>query len=240
VNDELEISVGVTDAESQVADLKFNWSAPVGSFIGSGAKVNWKAPSDAATPMEVTLSVEVVETYTSQGKSVENKASGSTKVMLHNSVREVSELSRQFLLDFSVSAIPVDQVMRNFQQGCYGTAEETQQVANNRRDFSIVQSFVDTVARTFINFKGRCPFRQKDGDACSRISVRWESRAITNVYDTFTGALVFRPGDPTTAWGVDQLAANYYPDQKRWKLCDSQFEPEVNSLHANRLRGLVP
>jgi hypothetical protein len=238
VSEEVEVSVSVTDPESQTSDLKFNWSVAVGTFNGSGAKVMWKAPTEAETPMEVALNLEVVETYTSQGRNVETKVTGSTKLMLHDSIKEVSELSRQFLLDFSDSSLSVDHVMRNFQPDCYGTADEMEQVGNNRADFTIIDHTVDP-AKTTINFGGICPFRAKAGDACARVPVYWKSVAKRDVYDR-SGRRVFRTGDQTIAKGVDQLAANYYRDQKRWRLCDSQFDPDSTSLKALRVNGLVP
>ena len=99
----------VTDAESPIADLKFNWSSSAGgTFSGSGPEVTWKAPAEVDAPATVTLNVEVVETYTSQGKTVENKPTGSTTVSLHDSMKEVGDMARLFLLDFSDSIFPDD------------------------------------------------------------------------------------------------------------------------------------
>ena len=71
VSEEVPVSVEVTDAESPISSLKFNWSPSVGTFSGSGQNVTWKAPAAVDAPTTVTLNVEVVETYTSQGKTVE-------------------------------------------------------------------------------------------------------------------------------------------------------------------------
>jgi hypothetical protein len=240
VSEELPVSVEVTDAESPIGSLKFNWSAPIGTFIGSGSSVIWKAPAALDGPTDVALSVEVVETYTSQGKSLENKATGSTLVSAHDSRKEVTDMARQFLLDFSDSRIQdVAFIMRNFQPGCYGTEEETGQVADNRSNFTIIDSNVGP-SITSVNFGGFCSFRNKAGDACARVPVYWKSVARKDVYDQF-GVLYARAGTQTEAGpAMDQVAAMYFRDQRRWRLCDSSFDPDHTSLRAAGVRGLVP
>lgn len=239
VSEDLPISVEVTDAESPVGELTFNWSAAVGTFSGSGRSITWKAPAEAATPITVTINLEIVETYTSQGKSVENKVTGSTTVSLHNSIKEVGDLARQFLLDFSDSSLDVPYVMRNFQPDCYGTDSETSDVANNRSNFNIIQSNVAASATT-VKFGGICTFRAKPGDGCARVPVYWKSVAKKDLYDGFTGELALRKGQTEEASGVDQVAAMYYRDQGRWRLCDSQFDSSSTTLKAASIRGLVP
>lgn len=233
VSEEVPISVDVTDAESQINDLKFNWSAAEGTFTGTGRSVIWKAPATVQAPTDLTINLEVVETYTSQGKSVQNKPTATTTLSLHDSAKEVGDMSHQFILDFSDSSIGVSQVMRNFQPDCYGTEEERGQVSDNRQNFRI-DRWIVTPLKTTVAFGGTCPYRNnKRGDACSRVFARWESTVIHDV-----GSL--RVGDQTVATGVDQLAAFYYRDQNRWKLCDSQYEPDVTSLRAAQFRGMVP
>lgn len=239
VLEDLPIAVEVTDPEPSGNELKFNWSAAVGTFTGTGRSVTWKAPADATTPADVTINLEVVETFTSQGKSVENKVTGSTTVSLHDSLKEVGDLSRLFLLDFSDSNLSVATVMRNFQPGCYGTGDETLDVARNRADFRIIDHDIGP-SKTTVNFGGTCPFRTKPGDACARVPAYWKSAARQNIYDGFTGQLVLRTGEQTEARGVDQLAAYYYADQKRWRLCDSQFDSTSTTLGGGSIGSLVP
>jgi hypothetical protein len=245
LTEEVPISVDVTDLESSVNDLKFNWSATVGSFSGTGPKVVWKAPASAATPVGVTLELEVVETYTSAGKATENRVTGSTTVSLHDSNKEVSDIARQFLLDFSDSSIrDVPYIMRNFEPTCYGTTDETGDVTKNRTDFTIMPGWRVELPVTSVAFGGSCPFRAptRPGDACSQIRTFWKSTANRDLRDP-SGALVLRQGQTTTASGVDQVAAKYYKDQGRWRLCASDFngdDPPQTSLRALLLRGLVP
>ena len=235
----IAVSVTVADPETAITDLTFNWSCAVGTFSGSGAAVTWRAPATATiTPIDVALTVEVVETYRSQGRNVENRVTGSTTVSLHNSIQEVSDLSRQFLLDFSDSSLDVIQVMRNFEPSCYGTLLEASDVTENRRDFTIIESKIGA-AVTSVGFGGACSFRSRPGDACSRVPVFWRSRAKQDLYDS-RGRLVLRRGEVATASGVDQIAAMYYPSQKRWRLCDSAFDPDSTSQEALDIPSLVP
>jgi hypothetical protein len=237
VSENVPVTVIVTDAESPIGSLKFNWSSPIGTFSGSGPSVIWKAPAQVDAPTLVTLSLEVVETYTSQGKSIENKVSASTVVSVHDSIKEVGDMSRQFLLDFSDSNIPTATVMRNFQPGCYGTDEEAGQVTTNRQDLRITAWTVD-LPTTSVGFGGFCPIPTRNpvrGDACSHMHTDWHSVAIRDL-DWLA------KGQSTDAHGVDYLSAFYYPDQNRWRLCDSQYIGDSSmSLRALlHLRSLAP
>jgi hypothetical protein len=217
LSEDVPVAVTVTDAESPISDLTFNWSSSVGTLTGTGVNVTWKAPAQATTPATVTLTLEVVETYSSAGKTETNRVSKTATISLHDSAKEVGDMARQFLLDFSDSNIQdVGYIMRNFQQGCYGTADETSQVANNRVLFRIIASNVGP-APTTVKFGGICPYRNLAGDACSQVSVYWKSLFLKNDGGN-------KAGDLTEATGTDQLAAMYYKDQQRWKLCDSAFD----------------
>ncbi len=238
------VSVAVTDAESPIAELTFNWSATTGTFTGTGPQVTWKAPGSAVTPVDVTLSLEVVETYKSAGKIETNRVTGSTTLSLHDSTNEVGTMAWKFLLDFSDSNKPVAEVMQNFEPTCYGTAEETVQVALNRQNFQI-KSYTVGLPTTTVNFGGICPLGAKPGDACSRILAGWTSLALQDAYDS-AGNFVAKKGQTVTAGpSIDQIAGMYYPAQKRWRLCDSSYDPSGAQTFTGGVRrffggGLVP
>ena len=243
LSEEVVVTANVVDNETPIGNLKFNWTASVGTFTGSGSKVTWKAPASATTPVLVTLNLEVVETYTSAGKSVDNKVTGSTPVSLHDSATEVGDMARQFLIDFSTSSLrDVTQIMRNFEPTCYGTADETSDVARNRTDFTIQAGWRVEAASTTVNFGSFCPFRNRPGDACAQVRTFWKSQANRDIFDS-GGTLALHQGDVTTASGVDQVAAKYYKDQNRWRLCASDFNGDAvpqTSLRILSLRGLLP
>jgi len=239
LGEDIPIAVDVTDAETAATDLKFNWSASAGTFAGTGSKVTWRAPSTATTPTAVTIGLEVVETYSVAGKAAENRVKSSTTISLHDSAREVAELARQFLLDFSDSSIKdVPYVMRNFEPTCYGTQAETSDVSQNRASFTIVEWKVEQPVTT-VNFGGICPFRNLAGDACAQVRAYWKSVAKTDLFTPF-GEPYMKAGQSDVQNGVDQVAAMYYAGQQRWRLCDSAWQPDGVRTFRELFRGLVP
>jgi len=212
VNEAVTVTAFVADDETPVAQLQFNWTAPVGTFSGSGPIVTWQAPASASTPMDVEIALQVVERYGTAPNTFEHKVSGSATLSLHNSPKELGDMSRQFLLDFSDSNIrDIASILRNFQPGCYGTADETAQVTENRRRYKITDSSVGD-ATTTVNFGGLCPYGPKKGDACTAVPVFWQSMDLDH------------GGTTERVRGTDWLASLYVPAQKRWWLCDSSFD----------------
>lgn len=209
----VNVTAEVRDDETPVAQLTMTWSSAAGTFSGSGAAVTWQAPAQADTPQDVTLRLEVVERYgpATAPAAFEHRVSATAALRLHNSIKEVGDKARQFLLDFSDSSIrDVPYIMRNFEPGCYGTAEEAAQVADNRANYQILASSVGA-ASVSVNFGGVCAFRAKPGDACANVPVMWDSRQLA------TGARgIVR--------GTDQVAAVYVRSRGEWRLCDSQFD----------------
>ena len=242
LGERIEVSATVSDPETAINDLTYRWSSAVGTFSGAGRAVTWIAPSTTTspTPIDVALTLEVVETYQSQGRAVENRVTGSTTLSLHNSAQEVSALAKQFLDDFSDSnLVDVAYVMRNFEPGCYGTAAETADVTKNRQDFTILEWDIGVPATT-VNVGGFCSSRSHPGDACSLVPAYWRSQAKRDLYNA-AGTLVMRRGQTMTVTGVDRIAAMYYPAQKRWRLCDSAFSgTNSTSLVDLETLGLVP
>lgn len=211
----VNVSANVRDDETAIAQLQFVWTASAGTFAGNGAAVTWTAPAQGATPVDVTISLKVVERFGNPGGplSFENDTSGSTTLSLHDSAKEVGDMARQFLLEFSDSNLrDVSQIMRNFDPACEGTRAETDQVAANRRRFTIFRSTIgQPVVRVPLgNSPCPVPDRIQRGDACSGTPVHWESTQLSN-------------GHIQIADGTDWIAAFYRPALKTWRLCDSQF-----------------
>src|SRR5262249_43516361 len=63
VDTDVTVTAHVTDAETPVDQLKYEWQADAGTFSGQGASVHWRAPHDAETPKDYTLRLTVTETY---------------------------------------------------------------------------------------------------------------------------------------------------------------------------------
>jgi hypothetical protein len=211
----VQVTADVKDDETPVAQLQYNWSAPTGTFSGTGANVTWQAPADVPQPTEVVVKLEVVEKYGTAG-AFENRVSATAAVSLHDSIREVGGMARQFLLDFSDSSIrDVDYIMRNFGSAatCPDVREvegERDDVTDDRREFQILNSRIGD-PRVTVNFGGVCPYLGKAGDACAVVPSYWQSRELA------TGVVGAVDGD-------DIVAAAYSKADKRWWLCASSYD----------------
>jgi len=219
----ISVTASVQDDETAIDQLQFAWSAPVGTFTGTGKSVTWQAPAAAATPVDVPITLVVTERYgNSGGPTFEHTVTKIATVSLHNSSREVGDMARQFLVDFSDSNIKdVTSIMRNFSDAtpaCHsGKVAETNDVSDNRVNYHIDQFSVGQASVT-TRFGGICPNRNRRGDACALVDVDWRSTRLTD--DPVTGA---KKGDKEHVAGVDQVTAIYIPDQKKWGLCESDF-----------------
>jgi hypothetical protein len=222
LDEQIGVTAVVTDAETAGAQLTYEWSSNAGgTFIGSGASVDWRAPlSPPSIPIGVSLTLTVIERYAtvdSSGLPVtqENRVSKSMTVSVHDSKKEVGDMARQFLLDFSDSNIvDVGFILRNFTDdvpACEaGKNSEASDVTNNRRNFRITSSSVGA-AGVSVNFRGTCPFRSLPGDACAQVPVDWRSTNLNT-------------GGSEHVRGTDQVTAVYLPAQDRWRLCSSDFD----------------
>ncbi len=219
LNEDVPVTAVVTDDLTPVSELVYEWSATLGTVTGTGASVRWRAPAAAATPVAVTLTLKVSEPPAGGAGSLSSTAKST--IALHDSAREVRDLSYQFLLEFSQQALPPEQIVRNFYTGCPGRADELTDVTNNQKNFKINSYKVDASFPVTINFSGRCPFRTKAGDGCAQVPVEWKSTCLTS--DTS----VCIKDRTYTSTGTDQLTAVYR--QSRWWLCDSDFDGSSTS-----------
>jgi len=217
----IAISATVTDPETPVGNLIYEWSAPAGTFEGSGSARTWRAPQTFATPGVVTLTLTVLERYTSGGVQHEHRVTGTIDVKVHDSVKEVGDMSRKFLLLFSDSSVPPDVVVQDFLPGCgaggAGREAELNDTTENRAEVTITQHNIGA-ATVSINFGGTCSFRNRSGDACAQVPVEWR--------DVEKGT-----GTPGHTVGTEYLTAIY--NGTRWGLCDAEIE-------GSHTRGALP
>lgn len=226
----IDLEAAVNDAETPASQLTYEWSSSVGGTFTGGASARWHAPQNATTPAAAVLTLNVTEKYMtvdSSGLPVEreNRVNQSTSVSLHNSPAEVSDMARQFLLDFSNSAIrDVNYIMRNFTDLCAaGKTAETSEVAHNRDHFTIRSARVDAAAVT-VSFGGACPLRARSADACAQVPVDWLSTFLDD-------------GSLHHAVGTDQVTAVYDVSKAQWGLCESDFDgAEVTT---GKMRGFL-
>jgi hypothetical protein len=219
LGEDVPVTAVVTDVETPVSQLAYEWSATLGTFTGTGAAVRWKAPAATNTPVLVTLTLRVTEPLS--GTPSSQSSTRTAIVRLHNSTNEISNMSYQFLLEFSQQALPPEQIIRNFYTGCPGRASELVDVQNNQKNFKINAYKVGTSFPVTVNFSGTCPFRDRSGDGCAQVPVEWKSTCLTS------DASVCIKGQAYTSTGTDQLTAVYRQD--RWWLCDSDFNGSSTS-----------
>ena len=208
------VTAKVHDEETAADQLQYAWTSELGTFSGTGATVTWTAPSTVAAPADVTISLKVTEKYGST-LQFQHSVDGTATLSLHDSVREVGGMARQFLLDFSDSNITdAAYVIRNFSKArCPDPSEvdsEVEDVARNRRERRITSFSVGAPATT-VSFGERCPYGLKLGDGCAIVPVLWADVELSN-------------GKPSTTSGNDIVAAAYAPTDRRWWLCASNYQ----------------
>lgn len=214
VREAVDVTATVTDAETPVEELTYEWSAPVGTFSGTGRSVTWTAPQTVSGPTTVTLTLKVVEKYghPGQAKIYSQDVSATQTLALHDSVKEVGDMSVRFLTEFSKPQTNKDwrDVMKDFSRSACPLPrefdEEREQVENHYNNFTM-HSYELGMADVSQNFGGTCLFNLP-GDACASVRVTWDS----------TG-----PEGRRITRGVDHLTAVYAASDARWWLCSSRF-----------------
>jgi hypothetical protein len=214
----VNVTATVTDAETPVSQLTYEWSSSVGgTFGGNAATTTWTAPATlpGTTPVNATLTLTVVERVDATRN---NRVTATSVVDLHNSPKEVGDLAYLFLVDFSKQLAP-DVVMRNFTTNCPTAADEYQDVVNQQNAVTVISYDIGQPTTT-VPFIGACPYRNRAGDACSTLPVRWTSRIKSN-------------GSISNSSGVDQVTAML--ENGQWKLCASDYN-ELSSSGTSLLK----
>jgi hypothetical protein len=208
VDTDVTLTATVRDAETPIAQLKFEWKADAGTFTGQGASVQWRAPKGTSTPADYAIRLTVTESY-GTGGSQQNVVNGNgPSVRLHDSPKELENLSMAFLGDFANSSVSPSTCVRDFSDGCRGKADEKSDIESNREHFVITNSS--------LRFQS------------VRVSPSGMS-ADTSVACSFTSRITkCEPGDRScsvgsvgTVAGDCALTAVY--EQQRWWLCTSNF-----------------
>lgn len=220
----IPVSAKVRDDETAVDQLVYTWTATAGSFTGTGAAVTWNAPATAPvavaglTPATVTITLTITEKFGHPGvpPAFEQSVSHSVPVALHDSTKEVGDMARQFLLDFSDTNIKdANYILRNFGSTSFcpdpqAVIDERSDVTRNFTEYRMTNFGIGQPATT-VSFGDRCPVFGSRGDACSVIPVFWDSIEIA------TGKRSFSSGN-------DIIAASYSTAEKRWWLCASNYQ----------------
>jgi hypothetical protein len=221
VSDTIEASAQVKDDETPIAQLQFQWTATNGTFTGTGPTVTWTPDASAVTPVDVTITLRLVERYGHAGGPLnwEHTVSRTASIRLHHSARELGEMSRRFLIEFSKPQTNKDwqDIMRDFKAAaCPRPSEidaEKQQVIDHYMNFTMHEYRIGEPVVS-LSFGGLCPPVQGDrlpADACVSAPTYWDSTDR-------------RSGLRRVTTGIDHLTASYSTMDARWWLCSSRFE----------------
>lgn len=220
---EIGVSAVVTDAETPLDQLTYQWSAaPVnGDFNGPPRDVKWRAPKAQTTPDLYTLKLLVTEKYTSAGQPKENSVSSTVQVHYNDSPREITRIGMRFLTElFPTYTIPASQTVVDFSDSCSEKFAELSDVTNNRINFQILSGTFTNVsvaingARTFADVSGTCVFKDIPKDP---------KNPNYGKLETITGRCT--------------LTAIY--ENWRWWLCSSHFTG-IGPITLDSLRYRVP
>jgi len=196
----IQITAVVVDPDTPAAELVFEWQACGGTFIGTGAQVDWRAPTTGTLPPTCMIDLTVMDGS--------NRVSSSLAIRLHDSAGEVGYLALEFLTDFADSSIPAATTVRNFSDSCDGKAAELADITENRQTRKIT-SHTYGVPSVTVAFGGICAFRDRPGDACVATPVEWRST-------------ILKTGELETAKGTSYITAIYA--NSRWWLCRSEWQ----------------
>ena len=225
VGETIAVTASVTDVETAADLLQYNWTATLGSFTGTGARVSWVAPDAAVTPATVTITLEVVERF---GTNQENRVSKTATLALHDSIKEVGDMSVRFLTEFSKPQTNKNwlDVMRDFKaSACPDPGEidvERSDVENHYKNFVMHNYRIDAPSVTR-NFGGTCPWAFRKGDACAAVPVMWDSTDMRN-------------GSRGTTRGIDHISGAFSVADNRWYLCSSYLQPTNSVAHTFYVR----
>jgi hypothetical protein len=206
VDQEVEVTAEVEDAETNPDQLTYEWSATAGTFTGTGRTVRWWLPKGATeTPVNVTVSLTVVERYTEVVNSIvltreQRITQSAAPFRAHDSDAELRKISIEFLVHlFGNSTISPSACLVDFSDSCRGKQDELQDIEHNRKTF-VILSAQATVASVSIS--------------SDRMSADVIAPCIFRDREIATG-------HEATSSGDCYLTAVYERD--RWWLCSSSF-----------------
>lgn len=151
---DVTITADVTDAETPLTKLIYNWAVNVGSITGDGATATWRHSAGLKTGADVVVTLTVVDTYDTVVNHVVVRqdyrvVSQAAPFRVHDSVAEMKELARKFLVDlFGNSSIPAEQCLVDFSDTCAtvinGKDDERSDIISHREQVVVQQATILT------------------------------------------------------------------------------------------------
>ena len=146
------ITAVVEDAETPLSALMFQWSASAGAITGNANSAIWRMPVGLKSGVDVTITLTVVDTYDAVVNNVVVRqqfvvAKTSAPFRVHDSVAEVKELARKFLVDlFGNTSVPPAACMVDFADVCANLPEgrnnELKQIIEHRARVVLTNALV--------------------------------------------------------------------------------------------------
>lgn len=226
IGERIPLVATITDDVTAVSALTFQWTTDRGTIEGASDRVTFVAGADAGT---ANISLTVIERYRAPDarglpSDVENRITSSIIVNVHSELKEIGDMAVDFLRQFSISSVAPQDVVRNFRDNCgangTGKQDELAQVIANRRNFNIFPDWFVGEPRTTVSFNGVSPYRARRGDGWAAVNVRWRSEC--KVKDDSVGCSAV--GQTGSTSGVDWVTSIYDTSDRRWYLCDSDYE----------------
>jgi hypothetical protein len=212
VDQDVTVTAAVTDAEQPANALTYVWSANAGTFSGAGAAVTWRLPKGAATPLDIVISLTVVERYQAvENGALVNREHRVTRqappFRVHDSQAEISKMVRTFLIDYfgNINVSP-DACLVDFSVNgpcANGRAAEYDDIVDIRENYLAVTEVVVDIRRVTINGE----------------------RTFAEVFAPCVFRSTLKNGTKEAFSGNCELTAVY--ENNRWWLCESRFNDAV-------------
>lgn len=149
---DITITAVVEDAETPLSQLTYVWTSNIGTITGTGTTATWRHAPGLQRGADVVVTLMVKDTYDAiLGNQIVKQdffvLSQAAPFRVHDSVAEVKELARKFLVDlFGTSSVSPIDCMVDFSDVCADLPEgkkiEFQQVVDHRRDYVVLESRV--------------------------------------------------------------------------------------------------
>jgi hypothetical protein len=149
---DVTITAVVDDAETPLSALTFQWSASAGTITGSGTTATWRMPPGITSGIDVVIGLTVFDSHDAVVNNFVVKqqfvaTAISSPFRVHDSVAEVKELARKFLVDlFGNSSVPAEACVVDFADVCAnfgeGKTNELQQIIAHRAGYVVISAQV--------------------------------------------------------------------------------------------------
>jgi hypothetical protein len=194
----------------------YQWTASVGTITGSGVTATWQIPKGLKAGVDVVITLMVTDTYDAvlnnvivRQQFVVTKASAAFRV--HDSVAEVKELARKFLVDlFGNTSVPPEACMVDFADVCANLGEgknrELEEIVSHRENVVLLQSQV----------------------------LNQTAQLLSPNFGTVHSAMLYTGRTPPANPLISSLCADFEVtviyDGNRWWICESYWHPDNRSF----------